>query len=222
MNFSSHSGEISIIANIISELGIITDPIPKIVAIGLIKYLTKHDFEFDKAVGDSILELQDKYEQLRPENLKNNEEFWSMLLKASMIAATTMKKEKIEAARNTVINGLLLNIEESKQALYLRFIDELVVDEYIMLKFFDNPFLYYQSKHKANPEFSGKISRLDYFLKCFPNYSKSKDYVIIFYDHLINQGLLKKKDYNVSIMNLHNSSSTSIGKEFLHIIENPK
>jgi len=77
---------------------------------------------------EELKSLEEKVEGFKIEKLSENEVFITMLLNASQIAVRTHREEKLKALRTAVLNSALPNsIEEDKQLIFLRILDNLTV-----------------------------------------------------------------------------------------------
>ena len=104
-------------------------------ALELFNYIIQPSLERrrDKFLGE-ILERIKKLESsgcLKIEDLLNNEEFISILLRASRVALQNHEREKIKTLQNAVLNTALgQSIEDSKRDLFLSFIEGFTVPHF--------------------------------------------------------------------------------------------
>jgi hypothetical protein len=102
--------------------------------------IEKRKQEWLQRLAQSVNTLTEKIDGLTPEALSKHEVFISVALQASQIALRSHQKEKLEALQNAVLNSVAYDsLDETKQMMFVRFIDELTPLHLKVLKFRQNP-----------------------------------------------------------------------------------
>lgn len=99
-----------------------------------------------KQVEKRLSVLEGTKDTIDLEDLSNNEQFITALLSASQAAMRTHEEEKLEALCNAVLNTVTPNdISEDLQLVFLSLIDNLTGWHLRILKFFDNPGVWFKN-----------------------------------------------------------------------------
>jgi hypothetical protein len=100
--------------------------------------LEKRREEWMTRVGEALSNLEN--EGLNIENLRDNEQFVSVVMQAWQIAVRTHQQEKLEMLRNAVLNVATgQSTDDSLQAMFLNFIDVFTVWHMRVLRFAQAP-----------------------------------------------------------------------------------
>lgn len=87
--------------------------------------LFKRRDEWLNLLAIEINKLSERIDGFKPEKLKNNEHFISVLVEATRIAIKNHKEEKIDILKNAVLNSAKgIDIEEDFQLIFLNIIDD--------------------------------------------------------------------------------------------------
>lgn len=93
--------------------------------------------EFWQMVLDSLLKLQEQYEDFDIDNLPHNDKFVTAMLQITRIAVENHQQEKRETLRNAVLNSALPTApDDDRQQIFLRLLDELTVVHVKILQLF--------------------------------------------------------------------------------------
>jgi hypothetical protein len=91
-------------------------------------------------IATAVDEIRARVAELTPEKLSENETFVTTLLHATQIASRNHQEEKIRALHNAIVNSALPGApNETLQAMFLRYVDELTPWHLRILAFFENP-----------------------------------------------------------------------------------
>ncbi len=170
-----------------------------------------------------------KLEQVQKVNIKilsENEEFVSLLTKASLDAIQFHQEEKLEALKAVVINSALeissgtLDYEELN--MFLRIVERIDATQFTMLKLFHKPNLALADMGK--PELINSTDRVGtLFLKAFQIPKEKVDVLTQMWKELHDLGLITSGGFNVQyVVNPTTTKSnviTSFGERFLEMIE---
>ncbi len=179
--------------------------------------------EYIENIRSMVVNLSERLEEYKIENLTNNPSFLSAFLYGGQIAIRNHQIEKLEALRNAVINTALPNsIDESQQQIFLNLIDTFSEWHLRVLKYFDNPVEWGKIHGVTYPTFvMGSSSRM--LESAFPDLAGKRS----FYDQMVNdlhdRGLLNSnKDFlHTNVSDLLAPHTSDIGKLFLKFIESP-
>jgi len=89
---------------------------------------------FLKDVVTRIQGLSEKIDEYKYENLIKNEEFIAVFVRVVEVARRNHKEEKREFLKNAIINSVSYKSSTDLKELFIRYIDELNVDQLILLK----------------------------------------------------------------------------------------
>ena len=104
---------------------------------------------YDSVKGNVLQKRQQKWMNLVEQrignieitlnDLGNNENFGTMLIKTTEIAIKTQKEEKLNYLANCLVNSLSNNIYEDKLIIYMALVDKYTTVHIKILNFFNNP-----------------------------------------------------------------------------------
>ncbi|WP_066870386.1 hypothetical protein [Clostridium mediterraneense] len=202
-------GFIPVVGGAITELVdlVISDPVSK-----------RRDEWLIKLYEDLKI-LEDRVDSFNIANLKNNEQFITIVLNATQLAIRTHSAEKLVALKNVCINtALAINTDDDKQAMFLKYIDELLVIDIKLLYHFMNP--------RKRCEESGvninsyyMTTPLSIFYDCNKESTIDKSLVNIRLKNLISKNLLI--DFTNASCTIDGSLASrvsDIGREFMEYI----
>ncbi|AWN47546.1 hypothetical protein DK419_15545 [Methylobacterium terrae] len=113
------------------------------------------------AVGDSLREMQDRFDGFDPANLADDEEFLSAVAEASRIAMTTHRAEKLDALRNAVLNAAAgIHLDEVLQKTFLGYVDRFSTLHFQVLKLLANPAANPKAAARAEGMMTGSLGQI--------------------------------------------------------------
>ncbi|MDR1165394.1 MAG: hypothetical protein LBO66_05900 [Deltaproteobacteria bacterium] len=183
-------------------------------------------FEF---IGQSLEDVIERLGTL--EEIISNDNFIDMAIKATKIALTTTKQEKINALKNAVLNSTINNnFDEIKQQVFIALLDQFNEYHIEFLKLLDGQmervkeinFNNYDGSYMLNPNFFHLIAKI------FPNLDQKEDFCKIIMNDLFYKNLTTTQSYDFPLTNdnydhfVVGNRTTTIGKEFLNFISEPK
>lgn len=114
--------------------------------------IEKRRHEWMEVVGEGLRWLEEKYEDLR-ERLPTNEAFLNTATLATQAAIRTSNEEKRAALRNAVLNAALPSApDESKQAIFVSWVDTLTLWHLRLLDLLANPPQWFARHNKQPPQ----------------------------------------------------------------------
>ena len=213
----------AVVKSVISQIPIAGAPAAEIFALIVVPPYERRRDEWVESIGIGLKELAEKVEDLRLEELSQNETFITTATHASQAAIRNHQKEKLEALRNAVLNAALPNApEEDLQLMFVYYVDSFTPWHLVILKFFDNP-KEWGNKHDIKfPSFtSGSPSTiLELTLK---ELQGKQEFYDLFSKDLFARGLLSTGSLHISMTEagMFASRTTALGKQFLSFITSP-
>lgn len=183
--------------------------------------LEKRRAEWMNEVSEKLKCLEDN-KVISLMELQNNEQFVDVVLQATTYALKTSEKEKIKAFQNAIINTALGEFsDKTLTQIFLNQLDSFTPWHITILKFIDNPKIWFQKANRTPPSYvSGSISNV--LFEAYPELKDQNDILRIIWKDLNDSGLQRLSDYS-SIMSgdgILNSQTTNLGKKFLEFISN--
>lgn len=183
--------------------------------------LDKRRAEWMNEVAQKLKDLEIKKE-INFEELQNNDQFIDVVLQATTYALKTSENEKIKAFQNAIINTAVGDTPSGTiSQIFLNQLDSFTVWHIKILKFIDDPRMWFQKANKTPPNYiAGSLSNV--LFEAYPELKGQNDMVGVIWNDLRNAGLHATGDLN-SIMSGDGTLSgrtTSLGKKFLDYISN--
>lgn len=203
-------GSVPIVGSVASELLslVISEPVSKRRDAWMIK------------LYEELKDLEQVVNGFRIENLKDNEQFVTVVLNATQLAIRNHSEEKLLALKNACINtALKINTDEDKQLIFLNYIEELIPLDIKLLYHFMNPEERCIEKG-VNTSRYGMGLPLNAFYECNKESNIDTNLVLMRMDNLIAKNLLNDFNYNVSCTpeGILSSRLSDLGKEFMEYI----
>ena len=198
-------------------------PAAELLALVVAPPLERRRDEWIESIGNGLIELAQKVEGFKFEDLSKNEAFITTVTHASQAAIRNHQKEKLEALRNAVLNAALPGApEEDLQLMFLNFVDSFTPWHLVILKFFDNP-TEWGIKHEITyPDWNmGSASAgLEH---AFPDLRGKPETYDLFIKDLHSRGLFSTDSLHVTVTGngILASRTTAMGKQFLTFISSP-
>jgi len=151
--------------------------------------------------------------------LQSNEDFNTIITRATVLTLQNHEAEKLEAFRNiTIKNALGEDLNFDLQMIFLRLVDELTVTHIQILNFLDNPKKWYETSIRSpNSQSLGIVLIIQ---NAFPSLLHEKELVKQLINELQTAGLLKTMSLRVIVKGEDNlvSRTTKLGKDFINFI----
>ena len=164
-------------------------------------------------------ELSKKVNEESVGKLSENEEFITILHRATDIALKTHAKEKRLLLRNAIVSaGLPTPPEIDKQILFLRLIDELTVNQVLVLVLYRDPIGWFERRKKSYNKYT-MAGRIEVLKQAYPELARP-DYVNeIVLTGIQSRGLVSGLSGTVSGDSVYGSSTSKIANEFLDFVK---
>ena len=158
------------------------------------------------------------------EDLASNDVFLDTMMQASQAAVRTSQKEKRDALRNAVLNAALPYApDESRQQIFLSWVESLTVWHLRMLKLFADPPRWYQENNRQPPQYHITSSLSGLLTNAYPELAKEDRLCDKLAKDLYNAGLIGSDSIKVmmSASGAFEKRATELGNQFLQFITDP-
>ncbi len=174
-------------------------------------------------IVEGLIELQEKVEGFKMEDLSENEAFVTMVLQATQVAVRNHQEEKLEALRNAVLNSALPNApDDDIQLIFLNLVDGLTTWHLRVLALFNSPTKWAEANEKPFPQgwSMGGVSQV--IEHAYPELARQGELVDKVVRDLRTEGLA---DIPLGTMmtrsGIIESRTNGFGKRFLAFISTP-
>lgn len=185
--------------------------------------LERRRLEWMKSVGEGLNKLEEKYGNII-DDLKSNEQFIDTTMQASQAAIRTSQREKKDALRNAVLNAALLHApDESRQQMFVGWVDSYTPWHLRMLRLFANPRSWYQDNGRQPPQYHLSSTLSGLLTDAYPDLKSERPFYDKVAKDLYNDDLIKSDDLHVmmSASGAFEMRATPLGEEFLRFICDP-
>jgi hypothetical protein len=175
-----------------------------------------------RSIGERVHVLEERKE-VDLSQLANNEAFITTMMHASQIAIRNHSSEKLEALKNAVSNSALPHApDESKQLLFLNFVDSFTPWHMRLLYLFQDSRKWFELNGKKAPDFSISSSYSQILDAAYPELKNSRAFYDIIDRDLADKGLLSGGGMHtmMSAAGAYQKRTTEFGDEFLSFIGN--
>lgn len=176
-----------------------------------------------EAVTEGLQRLENA-ELCNIDELSENEVFIDTVMYASQTVLRNNHKEKREALRNAVLNSALPNPpDESRQQMFIGWVDELTVWHLRILRFFADPVRWFQEQEREVPQYVFSSSLEQILTDAYPELAKERELCDQIGKDLYNRGLAGTDSLRVSMTanGAYQPRATELGKQFLQFITEP-
>ena len=183
--------------------------------------LEKRRVKWMNEVAEALRTLEEK-ERCRIEDLASNEKFVDVLLEASNAAIRNSHDEKRSALRNAVLNRVLPGPpEESKQQMFVQWVDSLSVWHLKILRLLADPVCWFQENGGQPPQVTSSLSGL--ITMAYPELHNQRNLYDLIGKDLYNRGLIGIDSFHamMSGSGALERRATALGQEFIRFITTP-
>lgn len=148
------------------------------------------------------------------DNLGNNEQFTTALIKANEIAMKTAREEKMKYLANAVVSSLNPDLEEEKLMIFLDLLDKYTISHIKIIFFFNNPTINSVSN-------SGNYIMGSPTTPLFQSYPELNNNLFNkIYKDLYTDGMVNTENLNITMTGsgMLQKRTTELGDEFLNFI----
>ena len=174
-------------------------------------------------VAERLQELEER-ENLKLEDLKDNETFITTVMQASQAAIRNHQTEKREALRNAVLNAARPNApEESLQQHFINQVDIFTVWHIRLLDLFRNPKAWFEENDVTSPKFSFSSTLEQLVTAAWPELENRYDFLNVVVNELEARGLCSGGGLRtmMTAQGAYQKRTTEMGDMFLNFIKTP-
>lgn len=177
--------------------------------------------DFIRETLEQVIDLEDRFERLDKEALRDNEQFQATFIQATRLSTQSASEEKRKLLQNAIINSAILDIEENRRLLLMQFLERLTPLHVAMLALLDNPSANPAVARLAQHMMGGLIQVVE---AAFPELRGSKAISERIAADLESMGLVNGGNLNVTMTGagLMAQRSTPLGQAFLKFVANPE
>ncbi|WFU34067.1 hypothetical protein QA635_06405 [Bradyrhizobium brasilense] len=179
--------------------------------------------DFMKATLERVIALEVTSERLRPENLRDNEQFQATFIQAVRLATTTASADKKKLLQNAIINSAVGDVDETVRLLFVQMLDRITPMHAVLLSFFDNPRSNTAAVRKAESiSLGGAFAHL--IEAAFPEIHSNGELMTRMVLDLHSMGLTTTNSVQAMMTGsgLLERRSTELGRSFLAFISDPE
>lgn len=176
--------------------------------------------DFHRSVARALNELYDKFEELDPGKLAENELFLSAFLKSTRIVSQNHLEEKRMALINVLLKAEAPKpIDDDFLELCLRYIDEFTFWHFLLLDFVHSPEEFAQKRTLLIPQ-STMYSRIQLLENFIPEARSNSEFIKVALNDLEQKQLIISKDLTVTghMRDVIKGTTTEFGKKFIAAI----
>lgn len=185
--------------------------------------LEKRRQRWMEEIADALRKLEAQ-KGVSLDQLRDNQQFVTIVMQASQAAIRNHQEEKLQALRNAILNSALPNpLEESLQIMFLNFIDAFTVWHIKILYLFQDPTRWAKEHNHKLPDYSsGALSHI--LEAAFPELENRREFYDQVWRDLVARGLVTTDSLHgmMTGSGLMAQRTSEIGNQFLRFISEPK
>jgi hypothetical protein len=176
--------------------------------------------DFIQQTYERLVELEQNFDQLDKEALKDNEQFQATFVQAARLSSQTASVEKKRLLQNAIINSAMLTIDETLRQMLMQFLDRITPTHAAVLDLFKDPSVN-EAVQKSVRHSMGDLSLI--VEAALPSLRGNQAIANHIVTDLESMGLLSGASLNVmmSSSGLIAKRSTPLGDTFLTFIADP-
>jgi hypothetical protein len=199
--------------------GVLSPVFPELIEFCFRRPVEKRRDEWFNQLEGAFNEIGEEVNGLSPAKLAENEEFITVLHRATDLALRTHQAEKRRLHRNAVVSaGSLTPPELDKQTYFLKLVDELTINQVLVLNLYRNPLEWF-NRHNYKPQDYSAASRIEVLNQAYPQFFENQDMKELVLGELNRQGLLSGLTGMVSGPTVYHPMTSKLGCEFLDYVK---
>ncbi|MEA2875557.1 MAG: hypothetical protein QOF14_753 [Hyphomicrobiales bacterium] len=178
--------------------------------------------DFLTATHNRLIDLEDQFDALRPEKLRDNEQFQATVVQAVRIASTTASAEKKKLLQNAILNSAFGTVDEFYRELFVRLLEDIQPEHVVYLHYLDNPKAYPAAVEAAKNIYMG--ARSNVVEKSLPQLTNDKARFARVSSDLHRMGLADTSSMNSMMTGgdgMLTRITTDVGRSFLKFVSEP-
>jgi hypothetical protein len=175
-------------------------------------------------LADVVQELCDQVAGLTLEDLADDDTFLDAVASTTRIAERNSSEEKRKMLCNALLNiGSGHAPSTDKQAIYLRYIDDLTPSHMLLLDFMDDPVRYFEQRNLRWPSSILSGGLMNVVSEAFPELASDKPFLNTLMKELSDISLIDNPGLNTMMTanGLTSQRSTAKGREFMSFLRPP-
>jgi hypothetical protein len=180
--------------------------------------IDKRREEWLRDVASALNEIRAKQEDLSPEKLAQNEEFTTVLHRATESAVRTHEASKRRMLRNALVSSALPSPPDlDKQLFFLRLVEELTPNQVLVLAFYADPKGWFARRDRKPQEFysAGRDAALE---QAYPGLKETPHFQELVIADLERRALLGGLSGMVTGRSVYDAITKPLGREFLDYV----
>lgn len=185
--------------------------------------LERRRVEWMHEIAEALRVLEEK-DRTCVERLASNDAFIDVLLQASSAALRTSNREKLVALRNAVVNSALPSPpEESRQHMFVQWVDTLTVWHLRILRLLANPTRWFKENGQQPPQYAMTSSLSQLLVDAYEELKDHRELYDLIGKDLFNRGLIGTDGFHTMITanGALTNRATGLGEQFIAFITVP-
>lgn len=209
----------AIVKGAISTVPVAGSFLAEIVGILYRQPIDKRREEWLREVASALDEIREKQSELSPEKLAQDEEFITVLHRATESAVRTHEASKRRMLRNALICSALPNPPDlEKQLFFLRLVEELSLNQVLVLAFYADPKGWFARRNISPKEFNS-AGREQAIEQAYPEIKNSPYFQELIISDLERRGLIGRLSGMVTANSVYDPMTKPLGQEFLLFVQ---
>jgi len=178
--------------------------------------------DFLRAVVERIVALEGKFDELKPEALKENEAFQATFIEAAQASLRTAHEKKKEMLRNAILNVAIGTVDETIRHMFMQFIERLTPLHIATLNLMNNPGANEKVKQRVQNVMAGGLREI--VDVAIPELRDQRELADVIVADLENMKLTNGAGLNVTMTGngMLAQRTTLLGRSLLQFIADPE
>jgi hypothetical protein len=175
-----------------------------------------------KETVDRVMSLESKFKALRPDALRENEQFQASFIQSVRIATTTASAAKKKLLQNAILNSAVISVSEIIRQIFMQNLDRITPQHAVLLNFVDKPAGNPAAVASAKGMMMGSLASV--IEKALPEMYSNKEIFDRICVDLYSMGLTTNESFGgmQSGSGLLDKRTTNLGQSFLAFISDPE
>lgn len=175
-----------------------------------------------KETVDRVMSLESKFKALRPDALRENEQFQATFIQSARIATTTASAAKKKLLQNAILNSAIISVSETIRQIFMQNLDRITPQHAVRLNFVDKPAGNPAAAASAKGMMMGSLTSI--IEKALPEMYSNKEIFDRICVDLYSMGLTTNESFGgmQSGSGLLDRRTTNLGQSFLAFISDPE
>jgi hypothetical protein len=178
--------------------------------------------QFLRETFERVEKLAGEFDSLRPDALRENQQFQATVVQAVRISSATASDEKKKLLQNAILNSAIGSVDEFYRQTFLRILEDVSPPHIVLLRYLDNPKAYPDAVAKAKSTMSGP--RMNLIEAALPDLTKNRDLFNRVSSDLSRLGLADTSSHMVMMTGgegMLTAQTSAVGRSFLKFVSDP-